>query len=103
VRRTLREYDRGDDILFAGRARRGRNAVDEDVGHGRVLGDRLLDEARIDEVAVVADAPTISHGGRILQGIANTKTKRPDEHGNYQEHDDDTLVVTSSSGRREYR
>src|SRR5581483_7348193 len=51
--------DRRDHVLLAGGARGGRHAVHEDVGDVGVLGDHLLDEAGVDEVAVVADAATL--------------------------------------------
>src|SRR5579859_325784 len=51
---------RGDRILFARYPGLCRYAVDIDVVHLRHFGDGLLDESRVDEVAVAADAPTLA-------------------------------------------
>src|SRR5574337_1874854 len=49
-------YNRGDDVFFARGTGSGWHAVHEHVAHPGLFGDHLLDVARIDEVAVVADA-----------------------------------------------
>ena len=56
--RVLRDDSR-DHVLLARHAVRGRNAIDVDVVDGGYLGNRLLDEAGVDEFTVAADAASL--------------------------------------------
>src|SRR5262249_59831636 len=53
-------HDGSHHVLLSGRAGCRRHAVDEHVGHGRMLGDQLLDEPGVDEVAVLTDAAALA-------------------------------------------